>query len=66
MNNTNTPDRVVREREREHITGMPKASWYALPEDERPKQIKLSARAVAWSYNELLAWVEQKKASRAP
>jgi len=58
------PDRAIRERERERITGMPRASWYAIPANERPKAFKLGARAVAWSFNELTAWVESRKATR--
>jgi len=58
------PDRAVREPEREQITGLPRASWYALPAEGRPKSFKLGARAVAWSYRELCAWVEARKATR--
>ena len=60
------PDRFVREREREHITGVPTSTWYELMNAGlAPRPYPIGARTVAWSFNELTDWVEVRKATRA-
>jgi prophage regulatory protein len=49
-------DRLVRERERREITGVPTSSWYELQSlGLAPRPVRLSKHAVAWPYGELAA-----------
>jgi prophage regulatory protein len=58
-------DRAVREPERLSITGVPTSTWYELMAEGRaPKPFRIGVRIVAWSFNELVAWVEAQKAKR--
>jgi predicted DNA-binding transcriptional regulator AlpA len=58
----NQTDRFVREPERRQITGTPTSTWYELQKaDLAPKPYPLNGRTVAWSFNELSAWVEARK-----
>jgi prophage regulatory protein len=60
------PDRFVREPEREHIAGVPTSTWYELMNAGlAPRPYPISARTVAWSFNELTEWVETQKRKRA-
>jgi prophage regulatory protein len=60
------PDRFVREREREHISGVRTSTWYELMNAGlAPRPYLISARTVGWSFNELTDWVERRKATRA-
>jgi predicted DNA-binding transcriptional regulator AlpA len=59
------PDRAVREPERLRITGVPTSTWYPLQRAGlAPKPFPVSAHTVAWSFNELVGWVEAQKAKR--
>jgi len=61
----NRPDRAVREPEREHITGVPCSTWRELQNAGRaPKPFRLTANTIAWSFNQLIDWVEARKAGR--
>ena len=65
MANTLRPDRVVRERERRQITGIPTSTWYRLQNAGlAPRPFPLTARSIGWSLNELEDWVESRKAGR--
>ncbi len=47
-------DRLVRERERRQLTGIPTSSWYALINDGlAPSGVRLSRFSVAWPVSEL-------------
>ena len=53
--------RLVRQKAVTLETGLPKSTiYYLMAKGEFPKPLKLSARAVAWSVDDLQAW----KASR--
>jgi len=61
----NQPDRIVRKAERRHLTGLPQSSWDALEHaGQAPKRFSLTVGTVAWSYNELLEWIDCRKAGR--
>lgn len=52
-------DRIVREKERRHITGRSPASWWRDEKTGRaPKRIKIGPNAVGWRLSELLAWIK--------
>jgi predicted DNA-binding transcriptional regulator AlpA len=58
-------DRAVREPERREITGLATSSWYELQKRGlAPLPFRISARCVAWSFNELGEWYEAQKAKR--
>jgi predicted DNA-binding transcriptional regulator AlpA len=58
-------DRAVREPERLAITGVPQSTWYELmAKGLAPRPFLIGTRIVAWSFNELTAWVEARKATR--
>ena len=43
------------------ITGLSRASIYRLIEDEKfPKQVRISARRVAWKNTDIESWIEQQ------
>jgi len=57
--------RLVRERERAQITGVPRSTWYLkMQQGLAPKPIPLGEHAVAWLESELMAWVEAQVARR--
>jgi predicted DNA-binding transcriptional regulator AlpA len=63
--NVPPPDRAVREPERLRITSVPTSTWYSLQDAGlAPKPFPISSRTVAWSFNELVEWVEAQKARR--
>lgn len=46
------------------ITGLSRASIYRLIEDEKfPKQVRISARRVAWKNTDIESWIEQQTAN---
>ena len=57
-------DRIVRERERRQITGVPRTSWWrAEKRGEVPESIPLIGDTKGWSLNTLLQWVDERKAA---
>ena len=54
--------RIVRERERRAITGIPTSSWYQIP--NRPASVPLGPRAVGWVLGELLQFNAERIAER--
>lgn len=63
MANAASKDRFVRLSGVEHLTGLKKSTLYRLIQEGKfPRGIRLSARATAWSENEVCAWVEARKA----
>ena len=54
-------ERIVREKERLHITGISRSAWYnMIKKGDAPKGLLLTARSVGWRYSELLKWVETR------
>jgi prophage regulatory protein len=57
--------RVVRERERKLLTGIPTSSWYQLMQRGlAPKPVPLGPRSVGWVLGELLAFNAARIAAR--
>jgi prophage regulatory protein len=53
--------RLVREKERRAITGVPTSTAYALiAKGLYPTPVRIGERSVAWVEDELLAWNEQR------
>lgn len=51
-------ERIVRERERYHITGMSRAHWVRLERAKRaPMRIPITDRTVGWPLSQIEAWV---------
>lgn len=49
--------RIVREKERKEITGVPQSSWYKkMQRGEAPRSIALGPKAVGWYDDELYEW----------
>jgi len=62
---TNRPKGVAREAQRYELTGVPTSTWYDLQNAGlAPKPIPLGLRARGWLIEELLAWVDARKAER--
>lgn len=58
-------DRLIRIDEVLHICGLSRSSLYAcIQRGEFPGQVKLSKKASAWLYSEVLAWVNARAATR--
>lgn len=58
-------DRIVRERERREITGLPTSTWYDLQKRGiAPKPVAIGVAARGWLLSELEAWVDQRRAER--
>ena len=62
---TATADRLIRIDEVLHICGLSRSALYAsIQKGDFPVQVKLSKKASAWVYSEILAWVRERAASR--
>ena len=62
---TATADRLIRIDEVLHICGLSRSALYAsIQKGEFPVQVKLSKKASAWLYSEIIAWVNERVASR--
>jgi predicted DNA-binding transcriptional regulator AlpA len=56
-------DRLVRERERQHITCVSRAHWARLEAvGKTPRRVLVGARRVAWRLSDLMAWVDSRAA----
>jgi prophage regulatory protein len=66
MQTENPPrDRIVRERERREITGLPTSSWYDLQKRGlAPRPVPIGVAARGWLLSELEAWVDARRAER--
>lgn len=61
INNENYNNRIVREPERFHITGVKRGTWKNLEKSgNAPTGIKLSENTKGWRYSDLMAWIEDK------
>jgi prophage regulatory protein len=60
------PRRLVRERERREITGIPTSTCYQLMRaGQFPFPVKIGPRAVAWVESELHEWVDARISARS-
>jgi prophage regulatory protein len=58
-------ERLIRIDEVLHICGLSRSSVYAsIQRGEFPTQVKLSRKASAWLYSEVVAWVRERSALR--
>jgi prophage regulatory protein len=52
--------RLIRERDRRTMTGVPRSTWYVLMTSGlAPKPVKLGPRSVAWIEHELEVWMRE-------
>lgn len=59
--------RLIRERDRRTMTGVPRSTWYALMTNGMaPKPVKLGPRSVAWIEGELEVWMRELEIRRGP
>jgi len=57
----NSVNRFVREAECKSITGLSRTRRWELEKIGKfPKRIKLSERAIAWRYSDLMNWMEER------
>jgi prophage regulatory protein len=62
---TEPPNRVVREPERQAITGVPTSTWYAMQDRGlAPRPVPLGPRARGWLLGDLIQFIEARKAER--
>ncbi len=60
-------DRLVKEKERKHITTISRAQAHQLEKEGRfPKRRRISNRSVAWLLSELHEWVKTREAVLSP
>ena len=54
-----TLERLIREPEREHITGIPKVSWWEMERQGRaPRRVRIGKRTIVWRLSDLLDWID--------
>jgi prophage regulatory protein len=62
---TSKPKGIAREPQRYELTGVPTSTWYELQaKGLAPKPLPLGPRSRGWLIEELLAWVEARRAER--
>ena len=62
---TSKPKGIAREPQRCELTGVPTSTWYELQaKGLAPKPLPLGPRSRGWLIEELLAWVEARRAER--
>lgn len=55
-------DRIVRIRELKSLTGLSTTTiWRKEKDNTFPKRRRISKRAVGWSFNEILQWIEDQQ-----
>ena len=60
MNNDNL-DRVIREKERRYLTGVPPATWWRLEKAGlAPKGFKLGPASKGWIYRTIFEWIQSQ------
>jgi prophage regulatory protein len=61
MSSLHSTNRFVREAECKLMTGLSRTRrWELEKEGKFPKRIKLSERAVAWRFSDLMNWMEER------
>ncbi len=59
-------DRVIREKERLYLTGVPPASWWRLEKAGlAPKGFKLGPSSKGWSLERIQSWIQSKASKGA-
>ena len=54
-------ERLLRRREVEEVTGLPRSSIYRLIQNgDFPRQVRVGPAAVRWRESEITAWVESR------
>ena len=52
-------DRIIREKERKHLTGVAKSTWWRWQRDGiAPKPVKLGPSAVGWPESAIREWIK--------
>jgi predicted DNA-binding transcriptional regulator AlpA len=55
-------DRIVREAEREEITGLSRTTWWRMERyGKAPKRRRLSPNSVGWLLSELTDWMQSRQ-----
>ncbi len=55
-------DRLVKERERAHLTQISRSQCYKLSKQGKfPAAVRLSERSIAWKLSDLVAWIESRQ-----
>jgi prophage regulatory protein len=58
-------ERIIREAERRHISGIPRAVWWRLEREGKvPRRVQISKRAVGWLESEMESWLREKAGAR--
>lgn len=59
---TGQRESIVREKDRQEITGLGRTTWWSLEKQGiAPKRIVLGTRHVGWKMSDLLWWIEQQQ-----
>lgn len=54
--------RILREKERAAVTGVPTSSWYAMQaKGLAPRPVRLTAKSVGWYSDEVDAWIHARE-----
>ncbi len=54
-------DRIIREKERQHLTGVPTVSWWRYEKlGEAPKGFKIGSSAKGWLLSDIQSWISSK------
>jgi prophage regulatory protein len=57
--------RLVRERDRAQMTGVPRSTCYLrMKQGTFPKPVPIGEKAVAWLESDLIGWMEQQVSKR--
>lgn len=60
------PERILRRREVEEVTGISCSQIYKLMETNAfPRPVRLSANAVGWRYSTIREWIESRPVVRS-
>ncbi len=58
-------ERILRESERKHVTGIGRVVWWRLERAGRvPRRVQISARAVGWLESEIQTWLKERAEAR--
>jgi prophage regulatory protein len=63
--NTASTSAILRLKQVQELTGLPRSSIYALMQrQEFPAQIKLSQKSVGWARDEIQQWIDLRRRER--
>jgi prophage regulatory protein len=58
-------ERILRESERKHVTGICRVVWWRLERSGKvPRRVQISSRAVGWLESEIQAWMRARAEAR--